>query len=52
MTLRLRMEDVKNFKLIVKNYGQKEVLANQFRYGGVDLVVLIQRVQYPTLSFH
>ena len=44
MTLRLRMEDVKNFKLIVKNYGQKEVLANQFRYGGVELRVTLYRV--------
>jgi hypothetical protein len=32
MTLRLRMEDVKNFKLIVKNYGQKQERQNQLRY--------------------
>jgi len=39
MTLRLRMEDVKNFKLIVKNYGQKQERQNQLRYGGIDLRV-------------
>jgi len=39
MTLRLRMEDVKNFKLIVKNYGQKEERTNQLRYCWVTLYV-------------
>ncbi len=39
MTLRLRMEDVKNFKLIVKNYGQKQECQNQLRYGRVILYV-------------
>ena len=35
MTLRLRMEDVKNFKLIVKNYGQKEEQPKLLRHGGI-----------------
>jgi hypothetical protein len=39
MTLRLRMEDVKNFKLIVKNYGQKQERAKLFRHCGVVLLV-------------
>ena len=39
MTLRLRMEDVKNFKLIVKNYGQKQERTRLISHGGVELRV-------------
>ncbi len=39
MTLRLRMEDVKNFKLIVKNYGQKLERPKLIRHGGVVSLV-------------